>query len=145
MAISFNANFGYSLCVFFKMVILGICRLFFLTLSCCNYVTKCYDLYLYKHAGVLRCELCLGPHCYGYASACGGSHWCPLLTACYGALQVRRSGFHPGYLVFAMARALRWIYHVLARVVRVPELLHARWPRDCYYAHPTFFLTTPVV
>ena len=29
MAISFNANFGYSLCVFFKMVILGICRLFF--------------------------------------------------------------------------------------------------------------------
>ena len=118
---------------------------FFLTLSCCNYVTKCYDVYLYKHAGVLRCQLCLGPQCYGRAAGCGGSYWRPLLTACYGALQVCRSGLDPGYLVLAVAGARRWIYHVLARVVRVPELLHARWPRVRYYAYPTLFLTTPVV
>ena len=118
---------------------------FFLTLSCCNYVSKCYDVYLYKHAGVLRCQLCLGPQCYGRAAACGGSYWRPLLTACYGALQVCRSGLDPGYLVFPLAGARRWIYHVLARVVRVPELLRARWPRDRYYAHPTLFLTRGVV
>jgi hypothetical protein len=42
----------YSLCVFFKMPLLGIYR-FFLTLSCCNYVTERCGLHIDTHPGIL--------------------------------------------------------------------------------------------
>ena len=118
---------------------------FFLTLSCCNYVTERCGLHIDTHPGILWREFRLGAYCYGYASAGGRSHWFALRKSGYAVLQVRGPGFHSGYVVFAMARARRQVYRMVAGVVHVSELLYPWWSRVCHYAYEALVFATPVV